>query len=82
MGRHLGAYTRTWPQVSYFCLIGDKKICFGMENLTFYNMFFFSLFFILCCLFQILDIYMPINLAGSVYFAQPDALKVHVICMY
>lgn len=24
---------------------------------------------------QILDIYMPINLAGSVYFAQPDALK-------
>lgn len=49
-----------------------------MENIT----FFFSLFFILCSLFQILDIYMPINLAGSVYFAQPDALKVQEICIY
>lgn len=36
----------------------------------------------LCSLFQILDIYMPINLAGSVYFAQPDALKVHGICIH
>ena len=97
MGGHLEAYTYTWPLPANLCCalvvppgprciillpLGDKnilvKICFGMENIT----FFFSFFFILCSLFQILDIYMPINLAGSVYFAQPDALKVQGICIY
>ena len=30
---------------------------------------------------QIIDIYMPILYGASLHFAQPDALKVHVLCL-
>ena len=57
-----------------------NKLIFVNESLH-YNvakiLLFFQTLYFPIVVFQILDIFMPITIASSVWFAQPDALKVN-----
>jgi hypothetical protein len=72
------------PAAQSHCRTGKRKSCTEMEtkHLTRIRnnnkmVIFFFCFFIF--LKKITDIYIPLSTGGTVYFAQPDALKVRVV---